>query len=352
VRRAIVIHIAVAIDNAVKRRSGLPENVDFEVRAEPKSLDLYRREWSPGPGVGLAGMWIGAVVSDASGEDYWGVRGADDFLVGMTHVVSPICGFRKLERSLDPNPPHLFAEYSSIDWYEPLQYVDSGERVQLTFGSGRIERDADGCHWYDASGRWQMHGRTVTDVFVVHVPAQQGVDQQVYYRHELMTAHGTIDGVDVSGFMHQDYAYGPRGKVYAELPIALALQGMWVSWMHEYSDGEVGGGCFWQGRDGLDFGPGYQLKDGATTAHNNFVAKPTFNDGGRMVALDTSVGDDTYSFAFDTSGSFVHFFGRLVESSSGKQPSRSWCWVEYAGGMMTPEILRLVMEPYRLARGL
>ena len=44
-------------------------------------------------------------------------------------------------------------------------------------------------------------------------------------------------------------------------------------------------------------------------------------------------------------------FGRLTESSSGKLPARSWCWVEYAAGMMTPEVLDLVMARFRLARG-
>jgi hypothetical protein len=329
----------------------VPERVDFEVSVQPASLDHYRRNWTPGPGVGLAGMWLGAVVSDASGQDFWGLRGADDFVVGMTHVVSPITGFKALQKTLEVDPPHLFPEYSTIDWFEPLTVSESEDQVQMAYSSGRIERDADGCHWYDASGRWEMHAKTVSDVFVVHVPAQEGVAHEVYYRHELMRAAGTINGVEVSGYAHQDFAYGPPGMAYAELPIARQLQGMWVSWLHEYTEGEVGGGCFWQGRDGLSFGPGYQLKDGLTTAHNDIVAKPTFNDSGKMVALDASIGSESYSFAFDTLGSFVHVFGPLVSNSSGKESARSWCWVEYAGGMMTPEILDLVMQPFRLARG-
>ncbi|MCV7153481.1 hypothetical protein [Mycolicibacterium pyrenivorans] len=243
----------------------MPQAVEFEIFSLPPSLELYRRSWRPEEELQLAGTWLGAVVSDSSGQDYWGLRGTDDFLVGMTHVVSPICGFRKLERSMDADPAHLYPEYSSIDFYEPLQYAESFDRLDVAFGSGRISRDANGCHRYDAGGRWEIHAETVSDVFVVHVPVQEGIDQRVYYRHEVMTAQGTIDGVEVSGFAHQDYAYGPPGKVYPELPIALALQGMWVSWMHEYDDGEIGGGCFWQGRDGLPFGPGYQLKQGITT---------------------------------------------------------------------------------------
>ncbi|OBI98786.1 hypothetical protein A5660_04130 [Mycobacterium alsense] len=329
----------------------MPQRVDFEVTREAPSLDHYRRGWAPRDGVGLAGIWLGAVVSDASGQDYWGLRGTDDFLVGMTHVVSPICGFRALRKGLDPDSPHLFDEYSSIDWFEPMEYVDGGDRLQTIYSSGRIERDADGFHWYDAGDRWQIHGRPVSDVVVTHVPAQDGVDHEVYYRHELMHATGVVAGVEVSGYAHQDFAYGPPGMAYTELPIARHLQGMWVSWLHEYGDGILGGGSFWQGRDGVAFGPGYRIKDGVTTVHDDIVAMPGFDGDGKLVALDASVGDDSYSFAFDTSGSPLHFFGRLTGDSSGKEPARSWCWVEYAGGMLTPELLDLMMQRFKLARG-
>ncbi|RYZ02812.1 MAG: hypothetical protein EOO24_14160, partial [Comamonadaceae bacterium] len=90
-----------------------------------------------------------------------------------------------------------------------------------------------------------MHGKTISDVFVVHVPAQPGVDCDIYYRHELVKATGTIDGVAVEGYLHQDYAYAPDGRVYTETAIPRLLQGMWVSWVHELADGSLGGGCFW-----------------------------------------------------------------------------------------------------------
>ena len=324
---------------------------EFTVRAEAPTLDHYRRDWIPGPGLGLAGMWIGAIVADTAKQDYWGLRGTDDFLVGMTHVASPITGFKKLAPSFDGDPPHLFPEYSTIDWFEPLEYTDDGERIRLSYYSGRIERDANGFHWYDASKRWELHGTPASDIFTVAVPKQNGIDREAWYRHELLSASGTIDGVEVSGYLHQDYAYGPPGSVYPELPIARQLQGMWVSWMHEYDDGELGGGCFWQGRDGLDFGPGYHFTGGVTTAHDDIVATPTFNDAGNLVALEATIGSDSYSFRFDTKGSFIHFFGRLADSTSRKPIARSWCWVEYASGMLTPEVLDFMMQRFRLARG-
>lgn len=127
----------------------------------------------------------------------------------MTHVVSPVCGFRSLPKDLGAEAPHLYPEYSTLDWFEPLQYVDDGKAVRLSYPSGRIERDANEFHWYDASNRWEIHGRTVSDIVLTHVPAQGGIDDDVYYRHELMYATGRVDGVEVSGYAHQDFAYGP-----------------------------------------------------------------------------------------------------------------------------------------------
>lgn len=329
----------------------MSDRVEFEVLQQQPELEHYRRDWVPGPGLGLAGIWIGGVVSDASGKTYWGTRGCDDFLTGMTHVVSPICGFRALPENLDSEAAHLYSEYSTLDWFEPMQYVDSGESVQLTFPSGRIERDLNGFHWFDASYRWELHGRTVSDIVLTHVPAQDGIDDDVYYRHELMYVTGKINGTEVSGYGHQDFAYGPPGKIYTELPIARQLQGMWVSWLHEFADGELGGGSFWQGRDDVPFGPGYQLKSGVTTVHDDIVAKPTFSETGKVARLDAAVGSDSYTFTFDSSGSPLHVFGPLTANSTGKDPVRSWCWVEYAGGMLTPEMLDAVSGMYALARG-
>ncbi|WP_234802214.1 hypothetical protein [Mycolicibacterium fortuitum] len=296
-------------------------------------------------------MWISAVVNDHAGHTYWGLRGADDFLAGMTHVVSPITGFKKLRPLFEVEQPHLFAEYSTIDWFEPMTYTETNSTVTLTYPSGRIKRDDNGFHWLDASERWEMHGTNVTDVFTVHVPAQTSVAEPAYYRHELMAATGTIDGIPVSGYLHQDYAYGPPGRVYTELPIARQLQGMWVSWLHEYIDGQWGGGCFWQGRDGITFGPGYHVTDGVTTAHDDVTATPVFNDSGKLTRLTTSIGSATYTFTFDTAGSYIHYFGHLTASSSSKVPSRSWCWVEYTGALLTPAVLDMAMAPFRLARG-
>jgi len=329
----------------------MPNRVDVEMLCQTPELAHYRREWVPSPGLGLAGIWIGGVVSDAAGQTYWATRGCDDFLTGMTHVVSPVCGFRALQESLDGEATHLYPEYATIDFFEPMQYFDTGESITMTYLSGRIERDTNGFHWYDASNRWELHGRTVSDIVLTHVPKQDGVDDDVYYRHELMYMTGTVNGTEVSGYGHQDFAYGPAGKIYTELPIARQLQGMWVSWLHEFDDGELGGGSFWQGREGVPFGPGYQLKNGVTTVHDDIVAKPHFTDSQKLSSMDVTIGSDSYTFTFDSAGSPIHYFGPLTAASSGRIPARSWCWVEYAGGLMSAEMLDAVSAMYALARG-
>ncbi|EHI10516.1 hypothetical protein [Mycolicibacterium thermoresistibile] len=108
--------------------------VEFDVIRQTPTLAHYRRDRVPAAGLGPAGSWVGAVVSDAGGRQYRGVRGCDDFVTGMTtHVVSPICGFRALPDRLDLPAPHLFAEYSTLDWFEPMRYHDTGAAVALSF---------------------------------------------------------------------------------------------------------------------------------------------------------------------------------------------------------------------------
>lgn len=315
------------------------------------SLALYRRGWSPAAGAGLAGIWVGAVVTDAEGNRFWGVRGFDDFVLGMTHVVSPVCGFKRLSDGLDGEPVHLFPEYSTLDWFEPLQYSDTEETVRLTYPSGRISRDAKTFEWSDASGQWYLRGRTISDVAITHVPVQNGVDADVFYRHELMYVTGTVEGRAVSGYAHQDFAFGPPGSIYTELAIARQYQGMWVSWLHEDSDGHLGGGSFWQGRSGIDFGPGYSVDDGRTVACERVSATPDFAASGRMAALTVCMDQRRYVFEFDASGSPLHVFGSLTDSSNGRRPGRSWCWVEYTGDLVTPELLDAANDIYALARG-
>ena len=126
---------------------------------------------------------------------------------------------------------------------------------------------------------------------------------------------------------------------------------MWVSWMQEYDDGSWGGGCFWQGRDGLAFGPGYHALDGITVTDDAVRAVPVVDDQGRLRRLDATVGSVSYTFEFDTAGSPIHYFGRLTDCSRRPLPVRSWCWAEYAPGMLNGAIMDLVMARYRLARG-
>jgi hypothetical protein len=126
---------------------------------------------------------------------------------------------------------------------------------------------------------------------------------------------------------------------------------MWVSWLHEFEDGSTGGGCFWQGRSGLNFGPGYQLKDGITTVHDDIAATPSFDARNCLSMLDVSIGQDSYRFALDTKSSPIHYFGPLVHSSLPVQPVRSWCWIEYAGNSMSGEIFDEALKRFRVVRG-
>ena len=328
------------------------DRVAFEVHTETPTPDHYLHDWVPAPGVELGGIWGPAVVSAADGQWYFGLRGWSDFVYGMTHTVSPVCGFQALQPGLGASPSHLYREYAGIDWMEPYVEVVADTGSTLTYDSGMVERRKGGSTWTDATGRWQVEGASLSDIFVVHVPVQEGVDQEVYYRHELLKATGTVDGKEVEGYLHQDFAYGPPGTTYTDLAIARDLYGIWVSWIHEYEDGSHGGGCFWQGRDGIDFGPGYLLEGGTTTAYSDITTTLEHNDAAQLAGLDVSIGSESFRMEFTMAGSPIHFFGTIGASSSDRTIVNSWCWAEYPGGMINGEILDVVSAKYRLARRL
>lgn len=333
----------------------VPDTLQFTVRAEAAGVEHYRRDWRP-PGtnsLGMGGMWLAGLVTDAEGQFYLAIRGVDDMAPGLVHAVVPTVGFRKLAiGDMSGDPPHLFAEWEETNWFEPYEATETAGRSILAFENGRIERDRHGCHWFDAGNRLELHGQTFSDVFTVSIPKQQGVDCDCHYRHELVKATGFINGVPVEGYLHQDYAYAPDGKVWTETAIPRLIQGMWVSWVHEFADGGLGGGCFWQGRNGLSFGPGYQVKQGVTTVHDDVVAVPSFDADNRISALDVTIGGDAFRFETRAMSSRLHYVAQLATSSLDKQPVKSWCWIEYSASAMTGDQLDEALKPFRIIRGL
>jgi hypothetical protein len=346
VRRRIAERVHPPEDEEVP----VTERVEFEVHTESPTAEHYRHDWVPAPGVALGGIWGPAVVSAADGSWYFGLRGWSDFIYGTTHTVSPVCGFQALRPGLGATPTHLFPEYAGLDWMEPyIETVGDGAST-LVYDSGQVERRRCGTTWSDATGRWLIDGASQSDIFLVHVPVQDGVPQEVYYRHELLKATGTVDGKAVEGYLHQDFAYGPPGTTYTDLAIARDLYGMWVSWIHEYDDGTHGGGCFWQGRGGIEFGPGYLLEAGTTTAHADITTTVELDDAAQLTQLEVEIGGESFGMDFTMAGSPIHFFGEVTRSSTPGEIVRSWCWAEHPGGMINGDILDIVNQKYSLAR--
>jgi len=337
----------------------VPEKLKFTVESEPPTVEHYRRDWLPaqyrGKPMGMGGMWLAGLVTDADGNAYLAIRGVDDMAPGMVHAVVPTVGFRKLIRGdMSGDPPHLFSEWATedeIDWYEPYEAVETSGRTVLSYQTGRIERDRHGCHWFDAGNRWELHGQPVSEAFSVHVPAQDRIEGDLCYRHELLKATGQIGGVPVEGYIHQDYSYAPTGKVWTETAIPRLIQSLWVSWVHEFDDGEVGGGCFWQGRKGLAFGPGYQVKQGVTTVHDDIRADLSFDADNHLKTIDVAIGGTSYRFETESKSSRIHYIARLAESSLGRKPVKSWCWIEHTGSFMTGDHLDEALRPFRIVRG-
>jgi hypothetical protein len=328
---------------------GLKE-IEYEVYVEPVTLDHYRLDWAPSEGFHHAGKWVAASVTGAAGQDYFGLRAYGDSIVGMTHTISPATDFRALKRDLNESPSHLYPEYGLLDWFEPFEYREAEDKVSFVSDSGRTDETATTAHWIDANRRWEIQGTIFSDAGFVFVPEQEGIARPVYYRHELSTATGVINGDPVEGYLHEDFCYGPPGYTYMELALVRQLEGKWFSWIHEYADGELGGGCCWQGREELNFRPGYMLNRGVTTAHKDAHITLEKNENDQPRELRLEMGGEWFEFDLDICSGPTQFFGRLTASSPGKQIVKSWCWLEHTEGVVTPAVFEFLDNRFKLVR--
>ena len=302
--------------------------IEYEVYVEPVTLEHYRMDWAPSEGFHHSGKWIAASVTGESGQDYFGLRAYGDSILGMTHTISPATDFRALTRDLNQPPSHLYPEYGLQDWFEPFEYSDAEDRASFVCASARTEETASTGHWLDASSRWEIHGKLISDAGIFYLPEQEGIDRPVYYRHEISTATGVVNGDPVEGYFHEDFCYGPAGYTYMELAFMRQIEGKCFSWIHEYADGELGGGCCWQGRADLNFRPGYMLNRGLTTAHRDAHITVEKNENGKPREMRLELGGEWFEFDIDIASGPTQFFGRLAASSAAKQIVKSWCWLE------------------------
>jgi hypothetical protein len=330
--------------------SKLSRDIEYEVFVEPLTLDHYRLGWAPAEGFHHAGKWIAASVTGESGLDYFGLRAYGDNVLGMTHTISPTTDFRSLQRDTNEDPSRLFPEYGAHDLFEPFEYGEGDDKVSFVCDRGCTDETATTAQWVDADNRWEIQGKVISDAGFVFVPEQEGIELPVYYRHELSTATGVINGDPVEGYFHEDFCYGPPGYTYMELPLVRQLEGKWFSWIHEYADGELGGGCVWQGRDDLNFRPGYMMNRGITTAHKDADITLEKNENGQPRELRLEMGGEWFEFNLHTISSVTQYFGNLTASSPGKQIVKSWCWLEHLDGLVTEQIFESKDTRFKLAR--
>jgi hypothetical protein len=93
------------------------------------------------------------------------------------------------------------------------------------------------------------------------------------------------------------------------------------------------------------------VRGGVTTVHDDIVATPAFDADNHLSTLDVTIGGTSYRFETQSKSSRIHYVARLADSSLGKAPVKSWCWIEHTGSFMTGEHLDEALRPFRIVRG-
>ena len=72
--------------------------------------------------------------------------------------------------------------------------------------------------------------------------------------------------------------------------------------------------------------------------HDDVVSAPEFDGDNHIKAIDVTIGETSYRFETESMSSRIHYVARLVDSSLGRKPVKSWCWIEHTGSFMTGDI--------------
>jgi hypothetical protein len=67
--------------------------------------------------------------------------------------------------------------------------------------------------------------------------------------------------------------------------------------------------------------------------------------------LEIKTGNDIYDMVFTMAQSPLHSIGKVVRTSFGMVPPKSWCFGEYTGEIMSPEIVAWMLQRYTLVNG-
>ena len=303
--------------------------IEYEVWLERPTLDDYRRSYCPRDDYSLAGMWPGAVVSDASGRRYHGMRGFDEMAVGMAHTYQ----FQELIPDGRYGIATELYEELPLNHIEPYEYSESADGVHFVSDNVRLDVREGSFEWSDAKGRFRLHVEQLGSACVLYVPEQEHIPVPIQHRSEMGKATGEVNGEAVEGFTFLDWSYSHPGVLYFHLPLIRKLEKQWSMWLVEYTDGEVDAGFVWKGRGDTGFGASHLIVNAASEAVHSGSTTTTYDDRGTVFRTSLALGDQAIELEQDCCSDWpAHTFGPVVSTSrslAGMPIAKSWNYCEW-----------------------
>ncbi len=303
--------------------------IHYDIWLEEPTLRRYGRSYSPREDYALAGMWVGAVLSGASGRWYHGMRGFDELAADRAHTYM----FMELHPGdLHQLPANLYKELP-VDQVERYEYRETEQK--LTFAGKHVDVDVydEGFRWSDAGGRFRLDVEHLGAACVFWVPEQEGIDHPIQHRSQIGRAVGEIDGDPVEGFTFLDWSYSHAGLRYFDLPLICKLEKQWSMWFVEYSDGELDAGFVWKGRGDTGFRASHLIINGESQAIAQGVTDTTYDERGTVLRTHLEVGDQVIELEQTSCADWpAHTFGPVKSTSrsvGGKTIAKSWNYCEW-----------------------
>lgn len=303
-------------------------NYDLDMLAAPLGLGAYDIEGAP-DGFETAGVFIGAIVTSASGKRYQGCRGFNDMDDGR----SKIYPYNRLDTgSLKEHAPVLWAEILAPGSSEPFEGSRDENSYTYTTPTARFSVGVDGWEWSDFNGKWDLKVRRIGNPYMITIPKQLDFNSAQLHRGELGFVEGFVDGEPVKGITFLMYTFGEKGTGYklVHLPLINKMNHGWFIWGVEYEDGEIVMGEGRRGKPGTGWQMSYLYKDGQSKLTKFPKVEMTHAPNGPVNGFTIEMEELTVKATTDACSVWPHVVFGDIDSTSDPRPIKSsWSNLEW-----------------------
>jgi hypothetical protein len=305
--------------------------IEHSVELSPTALPLENYVLTRAPqGYQTAGVYIGAIVTSASGKRYQGCRAYHDIEDGKSKLYM----FNRLDTgSLMGHAPVFGADLLAPGTQEPISVKAEGpERLVYTTPASRYEVRADGWEWSDFFGAWNLSVRRVGRPYEIRVPRQLDFKSGQIHRSEHGFVEGEIDGEAVRGvaFVMHAWSEAGSGQKFIHLPLMNVMNNGWLLWMVEFEDGGLAVGEARRGKPGTGWRMSYLCREGKAELTELPQIELGHSEGGPVDRFSIAFEGMRVEGTTDVCSIWPHCtFGSVDRITDPRRIRNSWANVEW-----------------------